>query len=538
MQFLSKELVTHDYRVALQKDLAQATVCRFLIAYISGEGIKSINRAPIVRALKDDRSFGVASMSCACKYEPLLSLQDEFDEVRLKYFMDPVVEEKDEPKNVALFHSKLVYIYNQRTRKSIIYLGSHNWTRRALGPNGPRNAEASLRLEFDFEEDHLSGIGNSIPSEVNQHLLTAWDSPLCIPATRNYEHTFEEWASKACSKASSVPLEQNTIVLAVRRGSGIPTWGLLQGSSIYLQILDETDGRLIFEKSNNKLLLMVWESEADLAAGRQPVILKGQISNFNAGANSSVGGSNQSLSPIAGFMGVVFDEEELKAKTQKRSGRRIPVPIRTGRGVSVYDFEFPSSSQDCSAIDRGVDPNYRFLLEIEAVVMPLERAISQESAASQEAELVWRPDSFTVARTRKDTRLEESPGYHVDFEREQAIYECMRDVLLVEPSEAKVLPYSEEPDLKRGKRISKHPLHETYLGDQLSNVSSRDAYYRGAKQERLSAELDAIGEADWDKPIERLQRVYTAPVKDLLEEWRETARTIRSSRKKEFNDDK
>jgi hypothetical protein len=113
----------------------------------------------------------------------------------------------------------------------------------------------------------------------------------------------------------------------------------------------------------------------------------------------------------------------------------------------------------------------------------------------------------------------------------------MRDVLLVEPSEAKVLPYSEEPDLKRGKRISKHPLHETYLGDQFSNVSSRDAYYRGAKQERLSAELDAIGEADWDQPIQRIQRVCTAPVKDLLEEWRETAREIRSSRKKEIKND-
>jgi hypothetical protein len=527
MRFLSKDLVTHDYRTSLQKDLAQATVCRFLVAYVSGEGIKSINRAPLIRALKDSRSFGVASLSCACKHEPLLSLQDEFEDVRLKYFMDPVVEEKDEPKNVALFHSKLVYIYNQRTQKSIVYLGSHNWTRRALGPQGPRNAEASLRLEFEFEEEHLLGTGDSIPSEVNQHLLSAWNSPLCIPATRNNEHTFEEWAAKACNKAASVPLEQNTIVLAVRKGSGNPNWGSLQNSSIYLQILDETDGRLIFERSNNKLLLMVWESEVDLAAGRQPVILKGRISNFNAGANSSVGGSNRSMSPIAGFVGVVFDEEELKAKTQKRTSRRNPVSIRTGRDVSVYDFELPSLSQDCATIDSGIDPNYRFLLEVEAVVMPLERA------SEWQAEFVWSPDSFTVAKSRKDTRLEESPGYHVDVEREQAIYECMREELLVEPSDAKVLPYSQEPDLKRGKRIAKHPLHETYLGDQLSNVSARDAYYRGAKQERLSAELDSVDEANRDKPIDRLQRVYTAPAKDLLEEWRQIAANLRNSQESE-----
>ena len=531
MRFLSKELVTHDYRIELQRDLAQATVCRFLVAYISSEGIRSIHRAPLVRALRDNRSFGVASLSCACKHEPLLSLQDEFDNVRLKYFMDPVVEEKEEPKNVALFHSKLVYIYIERIRKSIVYLGSHNWTRRALGPAGPRNAEASLRIELDFEQDHLDGIGSSIPSEVNQHLLTAWESPLCIPATRNNEHTFEEWAAKACNKASSVQLEQNTIVLAVRKGSGNPDWVSLQNSSIYLQILDETDGTLIFEKSSNKLLLMVWDSDADLTAGRQPIILKGRISNFNAGANSSVGGSNRSASPIAGFAGVVFDEAELNAKTRKRTSRRSPVLIRTGRDVGVYDFEFPSPSQDCAAIDLGIDPNYRFLLEVEAVVMPLDRAVEGN------VEHAWSPDSFTVAKSKDDARLEKSPGYHVDVAREQAIFESMREVLLVEPSEAKVLPYSAEPNLKQGKRISKHPLHETYLGAQLSNISARDEYYRGAKQERLSAELDPVDEANLDKPIERLQRVYTAPVKDLLEEWRQTAHALRSSRNQEVNDD-
>lgn len=527
MQFLSKNLVTHDYRTSLQKDLAQATVCRFLVAYVSGEGIKSINRAPLIRALKDSRSFGVASLSCACKHEPLLSLQDEFEDVRLKYFMDPVVEEKDEPKNVALFHSKLVYIYNQRTQKSIVYLGSHNWTRRALGPQGPRNAEASLRLEFEFEDDHLLGIGDSIPSEVNHHLVSAWNSPLCFPATRNNEPTFEEWATKACSKAASVPLEQNTIVLAVRAGHGQADWASLQNSSVYLQILDESDGKLIFEKSNNKLLLMVWETEADLIAARQPVLLKGQISNFNAGPNSSVGGSNQSSSPIAGFTGVVFDEPELSGRTRNRKERRDLVAIRSGRNVSVYDFEFPARSQDCATIDRGIVPNYRFLLEIEAVVMPVDREYERRS------ELAWSPDSFTVAKNRKETRLEESPGYYVDAERERAILECLQEVLLVDTDSARALPYSESADAKRGKRISNHPLHETYLGSQLSSISERDAYYRDTKQGRLSAELDSLEDVDRSKPVKRLQRVFMTPVKDLLEEWRQIAANLRNSQESE-----
>ena len=75
-----------------------------------------------------------------------------------------------EPSDIALFHSKLVYLYLARQNKSVVYLGSHNWTRRAFGPQGPRNAEASMRLEFDFVEDHLDGDGTSIASEVNRHL--------------------------------------------------------------------------------------------------------------------------------------------------------------------------------------------------------------------------------------------------------------------------------------------------------------------------------------------------------------------------------
>ena len=132
----------------------------------------------------------------------------------------------------------------------------------------------------------------------------------------------------------------------------------------------------------------------------------------------------------------MFDESELSGRTRNRKERRDLVAIRSGRNVSVYDFEFPSRSQDCAAIDRGIVPNYRFLLEIEAVVMPVDREYERRS------ELAWSPDSFTVAKNRKETRLEESPGYYVDAERERAILECLQEVLLVDTDSARVLPYS------------------------------------------------------------------------------------------------
>ncbi len=278
MQFLSKELVTLDYRTSLQRDMAQAKVCRFLVAYVSLAGVDSINRPLLVRALRDPRSFGVATLSCACKYEPLLKLQDELDDVRLKYFMDPVVDEANEPSGNSLFHSKLVYRYLERQNKSIVYLGSHNWTRRALGPQGPRNAEASLRLEFDFEEHHLTGEGSSIASEVNQHLL--------------------------------------------------------------------------------------------------------------------------------------------------------------------------------------------------------------------------------------------------------------RETLLIDPPQAKVLPYSDADNAKLGRRVSSHPLHETFLGSQLKISSERDAYYRESKRGRLLANLDyGDDDSDTSEMLPRVQRLFAAPVKNLLEDWRERANELRRTGK-------
>ena len=87
MKLISKELGAHEYRTLLQQDLAKATVCRFLVAYISQEGLNKINRPLLVRVLRDDRSFGIGSISCACGYEPLLNLQSELGAgapVRLK----------------------------------------------------------------------------------------------------------------------------------------------------------------------------------------------------------------------------------------------------------------------------------------------------------------------------------------------------------------------------------------------------------------------------------------------------------------------
>src|SRR5262249_6084442 len=106
MDFLSSQLVADAYRQRLVQDLERAAVCRFLVAFVSSRGIDALGTERLARALRDPRSFGVASLSCLFGYEPLLDLQTLLREPRLKYFMDPIVT-SDESQEIVLFHSKL-----------------------------------------------------------------------------------------------------------------------------------------------------------------------------------------------------------------------------------------------------------------------------------------------------------------------------------------------------------------------------------------------------------------------------------------------
>ena len=159
------------------------------------------------------------------------------DNIRLKSFMDPMVSTQDEPIDVSLFHSKLVNLLLEKEQKSVIFIGSHNWSGRALGPMFPRN-EASVRLEFDFVTSDLDGIGNSIPAHVNRHLLDAWDAPACFPATDSFEPMFKEWMRKGCQQAPANPIKEATVILAICKKPPLSSdWLGLQGCGIYVQLL-------------------------------------------------------------------------------------------------------------------------------------------------------------------------------------------------------------------------------------------------------------------------------------------------------------
>jgi len=292
-------------------------------------------------------------------------LQDELGDgdVRLKYFMDPLIDGSDEPNGIGLFHSKLIYLLLESEQKSIVYIGSHNWSLRALGPGGPRNAEASLRFESDFVPEHLDGTGGSVAAEVNRHLLDAYSMPACLPAIRANEQVFEQWYQKGCRPAPSSPVERVTALLAVRKDDGAPAscvqWLSLKGRGIYMQALEETEGDSMWQ-SGDRIVVLVWKSKAELRAGCQPILLQCRETTHKAGPNSQRCGTNQSTAPVAGFDAIIFDEDQLLAMQQKPKTPRSSVMIWSGRPVEIFDFEFPTQRLDSAQVDAGVTPKYQF----------------------------------------------------------------------------------------------------------------------------------------------------------------------------------
>ena len=122
-------------------------------------------------------------------------------------------------------------------------------------------------------------------------------------------------------------------------------------------------------------------------------------------------------------------------------------------------------------------------------------------------------------------RLEEKPGFYVEPKLRDEMLTCLTRTLLIDPKEARVIPFSETDLPKVGKRISEHPLHEAYVGKELRD--HKDELYRKAPAGALVAELDEEVQPKkrprqgslFNSPLLRTQRVFTMPLEKLREFW-------------------
>lgn len=537
MTFFSDALVDDQFVAAIRRDLDRADVCRFLVAYISESGVDQIGRGRLCRALDNAHSFGVGSISCACGYEPLMELQKHLplDPPRLKYFMDPALRKSDEPDDIALLHSKVVYlrVMIDGEPKSVVYVGSHNWSRRALGGGGPKNAEASYRFELPFQESHLLGVGDDLAAQVNRHLLAAFNNACCLEAIEANRQTFEEWTNAACKNRPPSSLDEVLLILAVRSRSsnhGFPLVNL-RDQGIYLQCLEEPEGAAVW-KAPDQALVLVWDTPDDLRAGEQPTILICSKGTRNPGPTSARRGTNQADDPIRGFAAVLFDEQQLEHAENERSTERTWLQTRKQSQVQVFDFEYPATHSDCKDYDRTVSPKYQYLLDVTEVVEP-------QGRTSACPEYVWDRSTFAVAHDRSDARYEKVEGYVVPddvFDGMASTLERQFGVRLSDTT-AKALPNpaSKVRRLKIGKRFATSSVHETFIPEFIEQ--SPDVLYAKVSNELLGANLDPRPEEYGSSQlelftinvplIERSQRVFTTKLEKLKEVWKQAAKTLR-----------
>jgi len=211
-------------------------------------------------------------------------------------------------------------------------------------------------------------------------------------------------------------------------------------------------------------------------------------------------------------------------------GQRSSLEIWSGREVELFDFEFRQQPSESTQIDGGVLPKYRFHLEVDCIVFPTGRD------APCDAKLRWSPESFAVARSEKEARLERVEGYFVPADLRSKILIYLTEDLLIDRRQAKNLPVAQQESSGReGKRISNHPLHDTFLGRQTE--LHRDEFYAKAKRGSLVAEIDHPKETTQSEQqrrsvsevIARVQKVLTSKLESLEIEWASIAKQTTAS---------
>ena len=214
------------------------------------------------------------------------------------------------------------------------------------------------------------------------------------------------------------------MILAVRPDNGpeltSQQWEALEDLSIYLPIWDELESRQI-RQADDRILVLVWNSKADLVVGNQPVLVRCHLSTQNPSASSAIGGSNQASDPIVGFSAVLNDEDQRKARQKGESLYDMSARLWSGRFVEYYNFEYPTTRTDSSTVDAGVQPTYQFLLEVDQVILP------EDGHWKGNPRRVWSRESFAVAKSKDDARVERIPGYHVTADLAEEIRESLSE---------------------------------------------------------------------------------------------------------------
>ncbi|MCB9683435.1 MAG: hypothetical protein H6735_00175 [Alphaproteobacteria bacterium] len=497
---------------------------RFVMAYISTPGLDAIGADLLVAALRKEHSLGVASLACACGFEPLIALEGQVgrDPANLKYFLDPGIADPDSADpNLSMLHSKLVYVV-RADGKAVVYLGSHNWSSRALGGSGStRNAEASFRIEVDFVEDHLSGVGTGLGANVNRHILACYRLGACLPARNSNRPIFEDWFRVRCKRPTDLDLDGYAVVVGIA-GDSVPGaanpdfWAkeARQGASIYLQCHEEEEGQVV-RKRQERVLAMVWAGPDAFAKALPPVLLFCKVTRQAAGQESTYEGTSQG--DIANFRFVLWDPQQDGARGAGRTpGPRLRMATRTGTSFDYFAFDLAAPGSAASTFDRAA-PRYQHYLQVYEVVVPAWMADGSE-AADGPPRLVWQPVEFALSPTRQ-VPPEEQRQYRAPEDTADQILASLTELFGVDIEQAVALPTSGETDPRKLVRLVTSKIHEACIDEATEALQT--AFYAkaapGGIVMRLADRSHPREAHDLGEFVPRVQELFGDRLRSLLQ---------------------
>jgi hypothetical protein len=467
-EFLSAKTVSDDYLGALRADLDQADILRFVVAYVADSGTRAIGLKLLATALQHPSSLGVASLSCACGFEALLKLQNLVgtDKPRLKYFVDTGVK-KDDPRELTLMHSKLIYIV-RRDGRAVVYVGSHNWSARALGGGtaGPRNTEASVRMEFDFDQIQLEGTASDLGSEVNRHILDSYHAGACLQASEVNREIFENWQTLRCEQADTLDLERHTVILAIGTDPEMSTaayWVQRAETDAAILFLpgDDSEARFVREEPD-RILIMVWPSRADFEQSNPPVLLYCVQTASELRSDASLHLEGAADAEFRGKFGLVVRDPV--ASTPNTAPRRI-VRASTTRPFQFFDCDTRDPKlADSDYAANSTAPSRFFLQVIQAAVPEAIRATAVEPW-NDKSLAVWEPTKIVLA-PKKSAPSEVRKNLAVGVENNESIKTSLKHQFSLSEEDFLVVP----TEARKGVEVS-HPILDACVG-----VSVEDWY--------------------------------------------------------------
>lgn len=457
LRFFSADPFSGDYLQALRADLEQATWVRFLVCYFNQDGHKAL--APhLGNALRHPLSRGLVTLTCACGLAGLRTLKLEANPARdqLRVFL-PMQSEG--PAETRLLHSKMAVIVRPGSSpgapdRVVLYTGSHNWTGPGLraADKGPKNVEASVRVEMDWNPDWLPEAGCAYYgghpiADALAHMDRAFHLASCTDMTSaKAEVELQSWLRAHCRFDLASPGSSTFVVATAVLGGQVDGTTARSGKKVPRRPpydLPRAGQRLFVQHYNvegkepetfdaaTPWALLVWGRSADLEQALVPWLI---LCRPQAVGRRNFGSPNlQAVDWLlydAKHNGPAGDVQRGVAKTKPDSHTVQATTSVAGRGLKVAHWRLAPVAAGVQTKDLNyTEPARYVLLEVIVVRRPRAPSEGQEASTWEGSELVF---DHGRQRARRVTWIVHDPDGRPDPDRARNMRKEQKDDLGLE----------------------------------------------------------------------------------------------------------